>query len=67
MPGQANYLLIHTTKSAMALQQYLLQRHQIFIRDCMSFAELGDRYFRIAVRTPAENQRLVSALTIDRG
>ena len=28
----------------------------------MSFAELGDRYFRIAIRTIAENGRLVNAL-----
>jgi L-threonine-O-3-phosphate decarboxylase len=62
-PGQANYLLVRTDRSATALQRYLLQRHRIFIRDCLSFAELGDRYFRVAVRTPMENQQLVDALT----
>jgi L-threonine-O-3-phosphate decarboxylase len=60
--GQANYLLVRTEKSAMALQRVLLQRHRILIRDCLSFAELGDRYFRIAVRTATDNERLVDAL-----
>lgn len=62
LPGQANYLLVRTEPSAMALQRVLLQRHRILIRDCLSFAELGDRYFRVAVKTAAENQRLVDAL-----
>ena len=31
-------------------------------RDCISFAELGDHYFRTAVRLPAENDRLVAAI-----
>jgi histidinol-phosphate/aromatic aminotransferase/cobyric acid decarboxylase-like protein len=62
LPGQANYLLVRTEQSAMALQRVLLQRHRILIRDCMSFAELGDRYFRVAVRTASENERLVDAL-----
>ncbi len=44
------------------LQTELLKRHQILIRDCMSFPELGDRYFRVAVRTEAENQRLLTGL-----
>jgi histidinol-phosphate/aromatic aminotransferase/cobyric acid decarboxylase-like protein len=32
------------------------------IRDCVSFPELGDRYFRVAVRTVDENERLLVAL-----
>ena len=59
----ANYLLVKTEISATRLQEKLLTDRQIVIRDCMSFPELGDRYFRIAVRLPAENNRLVSAIT----
>ncbi len=59
--GAANYLLVKTEKSATQLQEKLLQNYQIVIRDCLSFPELGDRYFRIAVRLPAENNRLVQA------
>ena len=60
--GAANYLLVKTEVSAIKLQQKLLQDYQIVIRDCLSFPELGDRYFRIAVRLPEENDRLVSAI-----
>ncbi|MGF1590324.1 MAG: threonine-phosphate decarboxylase CobD [Pleurocapsa sp.] len=60
--GAANYLLVKTEKSATQLQEKLLQNDQIVIRDCLSFPELGDRYFRIAVRLPAENDRLVKAI-----
>jgi histidinol-phosphate/aromatic aminotransferase/cobyric acid decarboxylase-like protein len=44
------------------LQKQLLLRHQILIRDCLSFPELGDRYFRVAVRSEADNQRLIAGL-----
>ena len=60
--GAANYLLVKTESSAIELQQKLLQEHQIVIRDCLSFPELGDRYFRIAVRLPPQNNRLVKAI-----
>lgn len=61
-PGAANYLLVHSERSVPELQVQLLQRSRIFIRDCLSFPELGDQYFRVAVRTAAENTRLVQAL-----
>jgi histidinol-phosphate/aromatic aminotransferase/cobyric acid decarboxylase-like protein len=60
--GAANFLLVRCEGSALDIQVALLQRHRIFVRDCMSFAELGEHYFRIAVRTVAENQRLLGAL-----
>ena len=60
--GAANYLLVRTEQSATKLQEKLLQDYQIVIRDCLSFPELGDRYFRIAVRLPEENDRLVEAI-----
>lgn len=62
MPGAANYLLVKTEISATKLQHQLLTNHHLVIRDCISFAELGDHYFRIAVRLPAENDRLVEAI-----
>ncbi|WP_019508860.1 threonine-phosphate decarboxylase CobD [Pleurocapsa sp. PCC 7319] len=61
-PSAANYLLVKTEISATKLQEKLLTNYQIVIRDCLSFPELGDRYFRIAVRLPAENDRLVEAI-----
>lgn len=62
LAGAANYLLVQSDHSVMQLQQQLLKQSQILIRDCMSFPELGDRYFRVAVRTLPENQRLLEAM-----
>ncbi len=61
-PSAANFLLVYSLESVSQLQTALLQQHQILIRDCLSFEELGDHYFRVAVRTPTENQRLLDAL-----
>ncbi|MEA5452282.1 threonine-phosphate decarboxylase CobD [Leptolyngbya sp. CCNP1308] len=60
--GAANYLLVRTTHPAPALQEAVLRSHQVLIRDCLSFPELGADYFRVAVRTAAENERLLTAL-----
>jgi L-threonine-O-3-phosphate decarboxylase len=61
-PGAVNFLLVESQQPAPGLQQKLLQQHQILIRDCLSFKELGDRFFRIAVRAESDNQRLLTAL-----
>jgi L-threonine-O-3-phosphate decarboxylase len=63
LPGSANYLLVRSQPSVTHLQEQLLRQNQILIRDCLSFPELGDRYFRVAVRTSSENQRLLDSLT----
>jgi len=63
-PGAANFLLVKSEQSSSQLQEKLLKQSQILIRDCLSFPELGNRYFRVAVRTPAENQRLLEALSV---
>jgi L-threonine-O-3-phosphate decarboxylase len=60
--GAANFLLVKTQRPGSSLQAQLLQRFQILIRDCLSFPELGEGAFRVAVRTQAENQRLLEAL-----
>ncbi len=62
LPGAANYLLVKTATPAPLLQERLLRRHQILIRDCVSFGELGANYMRVSVRTEAENDRLLTAL-----
>lgn len=61
-PSAANFLLVESEYSTSELQQKLLRQRQILIRDCLSFPELGDRYFRTAVRSPADNQRLLEGL-----
>jgi L-threonine-O-3-phosphate decarboxylase len=62
LEGTANFLLVQTKISSQQLQETLLQQYYILIRDCLSFPELGDRYFRIAVRSPEENQQLIEAI-----
>lgn len=64
LESAANFLLVESQQSSSQLQQNLLQHHQIFIRDCLSFPELGDRYFRVAVRSWSDNQRLLEALSL---
>ncbi|MBE8992041.1 threonine-phosphate decarboxylase CobD [Nostoc sp. LEGE 12450] len=58
----ANFLLVESEESTSQLQHQLLKYHQILIRDCLSFKELGDRFFRVAVREESDNQRLLTAL-----
>lgn len=62
-PSSANYLLIELTGglTARELQGRLLQQRML-IRDCASFAGLSPAFFRIAVRTREENERLVGYL-----
>lgn len=62
LAGAANYLLVKTALPAPIVQDRLLKGHRVLIRDCLSFAELGDHYFRVAVRSSAENERLLTAL-----
>lgn len=64
-PSYANFLLVETEIPSSQLQLKLLRNHQILIRDCLSFPELGDRFFRVAVRTTSENQRLIEALKLE--
>ncbi len=61
LPSAANFFLVRCDVSVTALQMKLLKQ-RILIRDCISFAELGDHYFRVAVRTEAENTKLLQAL-----
>lgn len=56
--GQANFLLFEGPAS---LGDDLLAR-KILIRSCANFSGLGDRWWRIAVRTPEENDELIAAM-----
>ncbi|MFP4133243.1 MAG: threonine-phosphate decarboxylase CobD [Halothece sp.] len=62
LPSAANFFLVATDFSATELQAQLLQDSQILIRDCLSFPELGDHYFRVAIRHVEENQKLTQAV-----
>ena len=56
--SEANYILIH---SEVPLYDRLLDK-KILIRDCSNFAGLERGYYRIAVRTREENDKLVKAI-----
>ena len=63
-PGEANYLLVRIDLpgwTARRLREALLPRG-IIIRDASNFTGLDARYFRLAVRRPEDNQRLLTAL-----
>lgn len=60
-PGVANFLLVQFPLSVPWLQQALLRRHQILVRDCLSFQGLGERFCRIGVRTLEDQERLLAA------
>jgi histidinol-phosphate aminotransferase len=58
LPSSANFFLVEVGDSTK-LRQELLQRG-IIVRDCTSFGL--PQYWRIGVRSPAENRKLVQAL-----
>lgn len=58
--GEANYLFLRCDVAGLDLQRAMLERH-VLIRSCANYAGLDARYFRVAVRSPAENDRLVTA------
>lgn len=57
-PGEANYLLIDVD-NARRVKRALL-RANVYVRDCTSFGL--PHHVRVAVRRPAENDRLLAAL-----
>ncbi len=64
--GQANYLLARLAPdgpTAAQIRDRLLAGHRLLIRDCSSFAGLDKHDFRVAVKRPEENDRLLDALS----
>lgn len=64
-PSKANFLLCRlpaTGPDAEALAARLLSGHGLAIRPCANFEGLSRRHFRLAVRPPEDNARLLDAL-----
>jgi threonine-phosphate decarboxylase len=57
-----NFILIKTKIKSDILQNKLLKKKKILIRNCNSFVGLDNHHIRIAVRTRTENKRLIQAL-----
>ena len=62
MPSAANYLLIRSETSQVPLREALEKRHRILLRDCRSFAGLGECWLRIGLQSRWNNRRIVRAL-----
>lgn len=63
--SRTNFILVELKKrTAASLKDYLVNTYGILIRDCSNFEGLNEHYFRIAVQTPAENQRLINAIKL---
>jgi threonine-phosphate decarboxylase len=63
-PSAVNYLLVKLNRpgaTAAGLQQQMLCQ-RLVIRDASNFRGLDGRFFRIAVRSRSENERLLQAL-----
>lgn len=61
-----NFILVRIDNAEITSSgiQRLLIKSNIIIRDCSNFVGLSDKYFRVAVKTREENQRLLSALRL---
>ena len=57
-PGQANYLLFFCARELCGP----LRRRGILLRSCANYKGLGPGWYRAAVRTGAENDRLLRAI-----
>lgn len=62
IPTQANYVLCEVNGSAKRLAESLLADHKILIKDLSSKRGLKGEYIRVAIRTPEENEKLITAL-----
>ena len=61
-PSAANFLLARLPHGSGEDLQRWLEAERILIRQCDSFRGLGDAYIRLAVRSCADNVRLVSLI-----
>ena len=62
MPSAANFLLISGRCSLVPLREALERNHRILLRDCRSFAGLGETWLRIGLQSTQNNRRIVRAL-----
>ena len=62
MPSAANFLLISGRRSLVPLREALEHNHRILLRDCRSFAGLGETWLRIGLQSARNNRRILRAL-----
>jgi threonine-phosphate decarboxylase len=64
LPSETNFLLVRILTPRITSTRLCerLEQRNILIRDASSFPGLGPRYFRVAVRSRSDNQRLIDEL-----
>ncbi|MBU2602994.1 MAG: aminotransferase class I/II-fold pyridoxal phosphate-dependent enzyme [Actinobacteria bacterium] len=63
LPAAANFLCLRlAAPGAREVAGRLRQQHGILVRDLTDFPGMGARFLRVAVREPADNDRLIKAL-----
>ncbi|MGZ4862747.1 MAG: pyridoxal phosphate-dependent aminotransferase [Halobacteriota archaeon] len=64
LESDANFLMVNVAGTSLSSSEFALgmKRHGCLVRDCQSFRLTGHDYIRIAVRTRAENARLLEAV-----
>ena|SRR2546425_8466499 len=64
-PTDCNFMLVEILENRLRSTEIFeqLAKKGLVIRDCSSIRGLGDRFFRVTIRTPGDNEKLVSALT----
>lgn len=65
MPSAANFLLIRADSSLLPLREALEVRHRILLRDCRSFAGLGENWLRIGYQSRRHNRRIITAMRLE--
>lgn len=58
IPSEANFILMYTTTDLFSE----LKKRGILIRDCSNYRSLKKGWYRVAVRLPEENDRLLAAI-----
>ena len=63
-PSETNFFLVEITKGGLTSTQLKegLERKGLLIRDCSDFDGLNNRFFRVSVNKPEENERLIERL-----
>jgi threonine-phosphate decarboxylase len=63
LESDVNYFLVDLKgRDSMQFRDALLKKTGVLVRDCSTFTGMGSRHVRIAVKSHAENARLVKAL-----
>jgi threonine-phosphate decarboxylase len=62
LPMQANFILLRLRHASAETVARRLAERRILVRDASDFVGLGPSWVRVAVRTVAENERLLAAL-----